>query len=331
VRRGLFITFFSGSICLVSACALVIGIGDVPSPPSGDAGEAGSTADASDAGTGVSMMDAPPSDNYVPPFDANGCDACAAPVVPMGWSPAIFSTTNMSCPGGFSNLVFVKTSPTIQMGACTCSPSMQVAPVCDKGNLSVLLNCNGNTPQTIGINGPGCNPASVTVPNTWQASALAASNGGCSAMATADSSKLSATAGAICYPTGCPDDLCKGNPPALFKACIEIAGDVPCPNNDFPNKVAIADAYLLDCSSACTSCTATADCTNATLTLHEDAGCASFVTALNVDGQCHASGAPTAITTTAVYSVAVQNIKYMANGPLTAKAAPVNPKTLCCK
>lgn len=309
------------AVLLLGACAVVIGLGDVPPAP-----DEGGTGDAGDG----AISDAPPSDNYVPPFDANGCDACAPPIVPMGWTPAVFSTTTTSCPSGFSNLALVKTAPMAQASACTCSPTNLVQPVCDNGSLSVL-DCNVNNPQTVNLNGPGCTAASITAPSSWKASPLAASNGSCTAMATSDTSKLSSTSAAVCYPTGCPDNLCKGMAPAMFSACIETAGDVACPNNDFPNKVAVADAYQLDCSSACSTCTATADCTNAAVYFYTDNTCGSLVSFLTVDGMCHASGVPSAMTSYAKYVAVMQNPKYTTSGSMTGKATPINPKTLCCK
>lgn len=304
------------------ACAELIGIGDVPTPLPDAAAEAGS-GDAQSADAGM--------DTSVPPFDAAGCDACGPSVVPSGWTPVIYSTTGGACPAGFGSEQHGKTDAFVASGACTCYPTDEVPPSCVNGTFALSVDCMG-APLMVSVGDGGCAPLSATIGATNSAPPLASSGGSCKAAATTNTSKLSTVDTLTCVPLSCPDALCAtGAAPAGFTACIETDGDQACPAGAFATKHALADGYALECSSACTTCDASAPCTSAVITLYDSCG-GSFITSLVADGSCHASGLGTSVAVGgATYAAGLGSPSYVAGGSLLGTAIASGPKTVCCR
>lgn len=311
-RRLVLLAVLTGAAPL--ACADIIGLGDVPTPLGGDAD--GAVADAG-------------SDTAVPPFDASGCDACAA-LVPAGWTPVIYSTTTTTCPDGFGSLGLRATNPVIDAGACTCTATAQSPPSCVTGTASLTVGCSGS-PDLLSITDGGCNTfATINMTSTASVPLMTATGGSCKPAALPDTSKLSSSTAATCVPVSCPDSLCTmAAAPAGFVACIEHDGDLTCPSTTlFGTKVSLADTFTLDCSAACTSCTASATCNGGVLYLWNNCSAMVPANAVLADGTCRATN-PTPVTG-ATYAANMFGITYTADGPKTASAVAMNPKTLCC-
>lgn len=321
---------------VIAGCGEIIGIHDVPDP-SGDGSPGIETglpdgmtmSDGNgDGGMTDTGIDADPGDGGPCMVDAGTCNDLM--IVPAGWTPVVLSTTNLSCPLGFSGSN-VHVDPVAMSGACTCSASNQNPPTCVNGNVT---RSNGtscvNGQGQIAVNGQ-CNVVGGTI-DIGEKDSTVGPGGSCTSTATANPNKLSDTPASVCTPVQCPNDVCAGMAPAGHIACIQTTGDVACPSTGpFKNQRLVGDMMTLDCSAACTTCAANATCTSASIAFYSDTACQNPVTSVAADSSCHSTGLSNTAFGSVKYFATPQNITYTAMGPGTAKITRSNAKTLCCK
>ena len=317
-------------LMLLAACSLDEG----GSYAAFDAGSEASTTDGPrDA---VNDMTSEPSPPLPCTTDASACISALQP----GWAPVAFEASRtLGCPANFAVTSDVVSNPQAQAGACSCNCVTTAPPSCGVG---VLNGSFGNTNQCNGGNNP---PFTITtdgqcvdwggtfglVPyHNWTKLGLTA--GTCTSSATPDTTKVARADMRTCMPGPmCAEDVCAGNVPAGFQACIVHDADVPCPPGPFSNRAGVVgDAVQLSCA-ACAGCSATGTgCGAATVDYYANANCTGSLATDNVNGSC----VPSASSVTGIshfkYTGTVQN-PTCAPGASTPTPDLTMKRTVCCR
>jgi hypothetical protein len=148
--------------------------------------------------------------------------------------------------------------------------------------------------------------------------------------AVVDASKLATiTARACVPPPACSEEICSGQPPPGFEACIQAAGDQPCPAGPFSNKHLMVDTASFTCSD-CPTCSVSAACQTPRVELHSNDSCTNHVVTLASNDTCVATGGQFTVSSLR-YLVDVQAKSCTADGPKQAELAATNPMTVCCR
>ena len=305
----------------------------VDSPVDIDASDGGT--DASDASDGtVDASDA--SDAGPDASDAGdaGCPltACTVANVPSGWEPIAYKENTGACPSTFNGTAYV-TNPTSGGNTCTCGCNLTSNPVCDVGTsqtfFSTAQGC-GSSGQALTFSGSGClNFPGGNLANFYKSTAIAPSGGACTA-APVTGAAVETTAES-CAPTVCKEDICAGNVPATYAACIETAGDQACPGSSpFTVKHVVGTNTNVACSNACT-CAATGTCSAPKIAFYSDNACGNSVVTLVSDSTCVATGAGGSFVSSAKYSATLANPACTKGGSTTATLDLQNKRTICCR
>jgi hypothetical protein len=185
--------------------------------------------------------------------------------------------------------------------------------------------------QAIAVSNGNCTQLSGTFMSLAYMSAtpLPPIAGACAGQTTSDPTKVTETDTRACPvpQTGVPE-LCAGNAPSGFSACIMTNGDVPCPSGSpFSNRTLVADSMTLACST-CTACSLSATCQNPQLSGYSDTSCQTLLGTIAADNTC--VGVMPGLTLTAVvYTASVSTA--CVGGSSTASLQPVNARTVCCR
>ena len=303
----------------------------VDSPVDLDASDGGT--DASDGGTDASDAGTDASDAGADASDA-GCPltACTVANVPGGWEPIAYQENTGACPATFNGTAYV-TNPTVGGSTCTCGCSLTQNPVCDVGTsqtyFSNAAGC-GSTGQALTFGGSGClNFPGGNLANFYKSTALPVSGGACTA-APVTGSAVETTAES-CAPTVCKEDICAGNVPATYAACIETPGDQACPGSSpFTVKHLIGTNTNVSCSNSC-SCAATGTCSAPKIAFYSDNSCTSLTVTLASDNTCIGTGSGGSFVSSGKYSATLTNPTCTKGGSTTATLDLQNKRTICCR
>ena len=166
-------------------------------------------------------------------FDAGGCASAAcsdATEVPAGWQPTLYTTSAATCPTGFAAAVQVSADTVLRDGACTCTATAPVPPMCEYGFLAMTYGTGcASGPTSVAIVSDGACEALApgdSLPRYVEVSLLPPSGGSRTSLLARDASQLSSTAATLCAPTVCPGLVCAGVAPTGYVACIETGGDL---------------------------------------------------------------------------------------------------------
>lgn len=324
---------------VVSACGLDV----VGSKSSGET-------DSLDASTEPSMpaRDGSSSSPDATPSDPSKCSttstACTSGLE-AGWTPVAFAaSTTAACPSDFLTADVV-TNASLADGACscTCTASTTDPPSCAHGNMAVGMGANacaamGNIPVT----DSNCtsNPFPYKVDNSLNVKLTAVPfyPGTCTASTQKDDSKIISTAARVCTPPPvCNEDVCAGNVPSGFTACIAHDGDVACPGaGPFVNKTLAGSSADLTCGG-CTTCTNSGTCKPATVRLYGDATCGQQFAHRAADDVCGPltfdmpPGPGGRDVVSVRYDVEMGPVSCSATAGATSDVALAQPRTICCR
>jgi len=155
--------------------------------------------------------------------------------------------------------------------------------------------------------------------------------GACAGNAVADATKIASSPGRSCAPgPSCEEQLCKGDVPAGYGACIEKSGvEAQCPAG-WGTPMQVADGYDLSCSACSCDVNSGSSCGAASLDIFADGGCSSKLATMAVDGQCQANPAVGQYAGAFMYHATVNEV-CAASGPKTATPVAKGERTICCK
>jgi hypothetical protein len=298
-----------------SGCAAIVGIEDIGTASGQDGGAVDASGELGEAQAACN-------------------DACAN-VVPTGWTMAVYSTTESSCPSTLDSATFLSMDPTVDVGACTCTATSVSPPSCDHGTVmtkqATVTGC-ASASSMIPLDG-SCDAVGMgPVPAYIAVTPLAAAGGSCTSAVMMDAGAVQATRALVCTSVACDASLCAGIVPVGFALCIRHDGDLDCPaGSAFATKHRVGDTPSLQCS-ACPACTASATCGAATLGFYSGADCSqgNQVAVVSADGQCNASNHGGTNYNRLVYTSQPSAVMYDA-GTSTASVTLADRATLCCR
>jgi hypothetical protein len=340
-RRGL--ALLGAAVVLAAAsdgCSMVLGIdgeyadqteaGVTPPRPdaANDARDAtndggGDASDARDTG----IVDAV-SDVRVPCATPDG--ACVA-AIPADWELVLFARNRDSgCPVNFTATDRIA-NPTAGAGACDCSCSVSSGATCTRGRLSTKYdtsNACGNTGAGLDVDGDDCTSINSSLSDWFSATPLAATNVACSASTVTNEELVDSTPMRECsVPDSCREEICNGDVPAGYDACLTREGSADCPAG-WVSRTVVGDGAELLCSS-CT-CTGAADCTGARITFFGDNRCSSGAKGFDVNDACQDTNGGGRISGF-TYTATVSNARCTSAGPKTGVVTLTGTRTVCCK
>jgi hypothetical protein len=337
--RGLAVT---AALIAADGCSNVLGIdGEYGSQPKVDGGSV--TPPPRDASPDVRDSSTPRDSTVVdrsevrdvveietaPPPCQTPTGACAN-ALPSGWELVLFETSrNAACPAGFTSEDAVA-DPVAATGACDCSCMVDSSSTCTMGT---MLTKHGTTNQclnnglTINVPGPGCVVLSSSF-STWFSGTAVPARVTCTAAPVTNAGQVTSSELRSCQiPSQCLEEVCNGDVPIGFSACVTRDGDTACPAG-WGTKTLIGDSASLSCS-ACT-CTATGTCTGARANFFTDNACMTALVSLDVNDVCQAT--PGAVRIGSYnYTAALTNPMCTATGMKTATVGLMAPRTMCCK
>ena len=301
-----------------------------------------------DSPTVDAPADAPVDAGCVP--TGTGTVDCFA--LPNGWNVVAFTPMpNVACPTNFTmNPANVDEGPQATGGACTCDTcNVTTQPTCLKGPVGVSFD-NGlvatcaipfTALQNPGSPGGACGRDNYHMhldPSLdIQFTPPPASGAVCDAPGTAHKNKIDfASKDRICgadspAAAGCNAAACSPSVPSPFLACIEQAGDNPCPSGPFQVKRLVGDDVTFDCA-AC-GCGVSATCSG-TVTYYTDMDCMDNELPMVADGKCHSAGIPQggAAYDSYKYTATPSNVACAISGaaPSPTNLALTGKKTICC-
>ncbi len=339
VRRALAVFCAAAALsALGDGCANVLGIdgeygdlvdgGGTPPLPDvkdepRDAANDGDARDARDTGV-VDVV----SDVHVPCATPSG--ACVA-ALPADWELVLFERDRgQGCPVDFAGSDLIA-NPTAQPGACDCSCTLGQNPSCDRGRLSTAYSQGSNSCATNGaalnVNGSACTSLTSSLSDYFSGTPLAATVT-CSASTVANDTLVDSTPMRECaVPSACREEICNGDVPDGFSACVARDGTFDCPAG-WSAKTVVGDDANVACSS-CT-CTAMADCMGARISFFSNNGCTTGEKSFDVNGVCQDTNGGGSIRGF-TYTANVANARCTADGPKTATVTLVGTRTICCK
>ena len=270
------------------------------------------------------------------PVDAPSC-ASTGPctqALPAGWSPmAVPANPSTACPGGF-NAADLLAQVTANAGACDCGCSVTKNPVCNVGSMQRYISNDascGSLGVLLSINGAGCTPfGPITVSSHGKGTALSPSGGTCGPTVVEDKTKVTKTMLRTCNGVSCAENVCNGDVPLGFSACVVKTGNEPtCPAGFTAQRTVVGGDFTLGCS-ACSCDVNASTCTAATLAYYSDGQCNNLVTSGPVDGVCNANQNVGNNANHFKYAATV-NAVCTAAGSKPAAPALAQPTTVCCK
>jgi len=188
-----------------------------------------------------------------------------------------------------------------------------------------------NTCPTIGLtlNVPNGNCASISSNiRGFYASTLLLSVIGCSASTVTNDSNVTSTPLRQCsVPANCREDICNGEVPEGFSACIARDGDQACPSG-WGTKTLVGTGADLTCTS-CT-CQTSATCSNGRITFYSNTDCGTELASFDVNDMCQSTGGGGAIRSFK-YTATLSNAMCTPNGMKMSTVALTGTRTVCCK
>lgn len=255
--------------------------------------------------------------------------ACVA-ALPVDWELILFESSRAAaCPINFTGTDLVA-NPAAGAGACDCSCSINANPTCTQGMMATKYG-DDNTCPTVGLtlNVPNgdCTPINSNIRGFYSSTPLPPVIGCTASTVTNDANVTSTPMRQCSVPTNCREEICNGEVPEGFSACIGRDGSHDCPSG-WGTKTVVGSGADLTCTS-CT-CQATATCTNGRITFYSNTGCGTQLAAFDVNDTCQSTGGGGAIRSFR-YSATVSNRMCTANGMKMGTVALTGTRTICCK
>lgn len=255
--------------------------------------------------------------------------ACVA-ALPTGWELILFESSRAAaCPINFAPTDVV-VGPAVGAGACDCSCSVNSGATCTQGMMATKYG-DDNTCPTVGLtlNVPNgnCTAINSNIRGFYSSTPLPPVIACTASTVTNDSNVTSTPMRQCSVPTNCREEICNGEVPAGFSACVVRTGDVACPAG-WDTKTVAGDGADLTCSS-CT-CQATAGCSNGRIVFYSNTGCGTELRAFDVNDVCQDTGGGGPIRSFK-YSASVTNPQCTANGMKMGTVALTGTRTICCK
>ena len=331
------------AVFLLSACSLDEGGGAAPdaSPIVPDASTDATSDDAPVQPDAPPVFDAPPAFDAPADSPVDAPPTCAATgacttALPAGWTPmAVPTNASTACPSGFAATDRLA-QVTAVAGACDCGCNVTTDPVCDVGSMQRFVSNDsscGTTGVLLTINGGGCTagPAAGPVSDHGKSTPLGPSGGVCGGTVVEDKAKVTKTVLRTCDGASCAENVCKGDVPLGFSACVVKAGNEPtCPAGFTAQRTLVGADFTLGCSSCACNVNGPSTCTGATLKYYSDPACNNVVTAGPVDGVCNANQNVGSNWNHFKYAATLNRV-CTASGAKTAAPALAQPTTVCCK
>jgi hypothetical protein len=320
---------------VLHACAQVLGIdgdyGDLPGadasnmPPdaSSDAGD-GAASDGAALDQVVDMV----TDRISLPCDTAPSTCVAA--LPEGWELVLLTPDrNLDCPTEFAQHDVVAEA-VAGAGACDCACAVGSGPTCTMGRMSTRYGTTTSCTSpgaSINVNGSGCTPLAGSFSSYFSGTPLPATVT-CDASAVIDRTTVTSSELRVCdVPSACREEVCAGDVPAVFSACVASPGDVTCPAG-WDTRTVVGESAELSCTP-CT-CQASASCTDTRISFFSDAACGEPLVAFDVDDTCQSTNGATSISAF-TYTATVSDAACAADGPKTPTVDLVATRTVCCK
>jgi hypothetical protein len=250
--------------------------------------------------------------------------------LPVDWELVLFASDRATgCPVNFTGTDLVS-GPMAGAGACDCSCTVNSGANCTTGMMATKYG-DDNTCPTVGLtlNVPNgdCQPITSNIRGYYSSTLLPATVR-CTASTVTNNSNVTSTPMRQCsVPASCREEICNGEVPEGFSACIARNGDMACPSG-WDTKTVVGTGANLTCSS-CT-CQASATCTNGRITFFSNAGCGTQLAAFDVNDSCQSTGGGGAIRSFR-YSATIQNARCTADGMKMGTVALAGTRTICCK
>ncbi|AKU98951.1 hypothetical protein AKJ09_05615 [Labilithrix luteola] len=267
-----------------------------------------------------------------------------------GWTPVAFATSRTaSCPTDYATADVV-TNANVADGACscTCETSKTDPPSCAHGTMASATGTNG----TCSVSGPvpvsdtSCTslplPLSVNANVNAKLTAVPFYPGTCTAGINKDETKVTSSAARVCTPPpACNEDVCAGDVPSGFSACIAHEGDVACPTTGPFVKRTLAGASADLTCGGCSTCKNSASCGVATVRLYGDATCNQQIAERAADDVCGPLKFPMAggggpgqgarDVVSVRYDVAMVAGACSSTSSPTSDVSLAQPRTICCR
>jgi hypothetical protein len=182
------------------------------------------------------------------------------------------------------------------------------------------------------VNGGGCTAISpISLSNHAKGNPIAPSGGTCGGAVVEDKSKVTKIPFRTCEATSCAENVCNGEVPLGFSACVVKAGDQPtCPAGFGAQRTLVGADFSLGCSSCSCDVNGASSCAGAKLSYYSDTQCNSLVTTGPVNGACNANQNKGSSANHFKYS-AVLTQACKASGSKTASPTLAQTSTVCCK
>jgi hypothetical protein len=255
--------------------------------------------------------------------------ACVA-ALPANWELVLFASNRATgCPVNFGATEVIA-APSAGAGACDCSCTVNSGATCTQGMMATKYGDDDTCPTvglTLNVQNGNCLGITSNI-RGWYSSTPLPPTIACTAATVTNDSNVNSTGMRQCaVPETCREEICNGEVPAGFSACITRTGDVACPSG-WDAKTVVGTGADLTCSS-CT-CQATANCTNGRITFYSNTGCGTQLAAFDVNDVCQSTGGGGAIRSFR-YSATVSNARCTADGMKTGTVALSGSRTGCCK
>lgn len=266
--------------------------------------------------------------------DGASCTAtgpCTAGLPPGFTAVLVADGVALDCPGGVVPKGYV-TNVTAGAGACDCGCTV-TKPTCDQGSihrdfgLGIDSSCLGSG-FTVTLSGCTDRGTTVILGDYGKIAPVAPVGASCAAAAVAAPEKLVKDSVRTCSPNGCGENVCRGDVPPGFRACVVAAGQVACPPS-FPESRAVSDDAALSCS-ACTCQTTDVRCDDPKIEWYDDAACTKLAGTTAVTGTC-TKEPDNLLTPSHLRYVAKPSAACTATGAKTPTVAAVGEATICCK
>jgi hypothetical protein len=294
----------------------------------GAGGAGGTSAGGGGGGTTVTPNDSGTRDAE---GGAGGDGSVCGGTVPAGWTLTVYSPSATPCPAGFTGDHPIIGTPTLQPGACTCSCVPGQQPSCTQGTLVAAINDACVTPWLTGttVNGTGCITADGQDFDNASAAPLPPQPGTCTTGSTANQAQLTKPPQHYCdVPSASVANVCAGNVPAGYDACITIANATATCPSPFTRLFRVQDDATVSCGT-CTACSFTASCSNQTVTLYSDTACGAELDTFLANNTCQSTNPDETPVNSIRYTATATPICNAGNS--TPSTVVVGPRTICCR
>jgi hypothetical protein len=247
---------------------------------------------------------------------------------------AVPTNASTACPSGFA-VTDRLAQVTAVAGACDCGCNVTKDPVCDVGTMQRFVSNDSSCASAgvaLAINGGGCTGfGPITISDHGKGAPLPPGGGTCGGTVVEDKNKVTKTLLRTCDGASCAENVCNGDVPVGFSACVVKVGNEPtCPTGFTAQRTLVGADFTLGCSSCSCDVNGPSTCTGATLKYYSDSACNNVVTSGPADGVCNANQNVGQTANHFKYAATLNRV-CTASGAKTAAPALAQPTTVCCK